>query len=66
MFDLTHFQPFFDAVPVAMVLSRSADGLILDVNAQCLHLTGLTREKVVGQRAEDLGFMESAHQRVRA
>ncbi|MBV5333889.1 PAS domain-containing protein, partial [bacterium] len=64
MLDLIDFR-HFNTIPVAMALSRASDRVILDVNPQWLHLTGLSPADVVAQRAEDLGFQEGVHQRVR-
>lgn len=66
MLDLIDCRLFFNSIPVAMVLSRASDGVILDVNAQWLRLTGLMRADVVDQRVQDLGFVASGHQRMRA
>ena len=65
MLDLIDFRHFFNTIPIAMALSRASDRVILDVNPQWLHLTGLSPADVVAQRAEDLGFQEGVHQRVR-
>ncbi len=60
------FAAAFAAGPVAMVLSRLDDGLILDVNREYLSLTGLAREEVIGRTALQLGHWPDVATRERA
>jgi PAS domain S-box-containing protein len=55
----------FRASPVAVSISRLADGLYLDVNDAFLNLFGYARAEVVGQRAAELGIWLDADERAR-
>jgi len=46
----------FKASPFAMVLSRLADGTILEVNEAFGELTGYSRDEVIGRTSRDLGI----------
>jgi PAS domain S-box-containing protein/putative nucleotidyltransferase with HDIG domain len=50
------FAKAFQASPDAIIISRLADGLILDVNDRWPALFGYSREDMVGQRATEIGL----------
>jgi PAS domain S-box-containing protein/putative nucleotidyltransferase with HDIG domain len=50
------FAKAFQASPDALIISRLADGLILDVNDRWPALFGYTREDMVGHRATEIGL----------
>ncbi|HEX6605376.1 MAG TPA: HD domain-containing phosphohydrolase, partial [Chloroflexia bacterium] len=50
------FAKAFQASPDAIIISRIADSLILDVNDHCLALFGYTRADMVGRRATEIGL----------
>ncbi|HEX9083000.1 MAG TPA: PAS domain S-box protein [Holophagaceae bacterium] len=54
------FALAFSENPAAIVLSRLADGVLLDVNATWETLTGYRREEVLGRSVRDLGIWPSA------
>ncbi len=54
------FASAFSENPAAIVLSRLADGLLLDVNATWEALTGHRRDEVLGRSARGLGLWPSA------
>ena len=54
---------FFDRIPVAVSLSRESDGVYVDVNAEWLRLTGLSRAEVLGVSSVDLGMWPSRTRR---
>ena len=56
----------FDQIPVAMSLSREADGIYVDVNAQWVLLTGLQPSEVLGRGAVEIGMWRSEGQRAQA
>lgn len=62
MLELLEFRQFFDAIPLAMSLSRETDGIVLDANMQWLHLTGLTLAGAVGKTTAELGFWKNSQQ----
>jgi len=43
-----------------MVLSRAADGVIVEINQKCLDLTGFTRAEVLGHTVEETGYWPDA------
>jgi diguanylate cyclase (GGDEF)-like protein/PAS domain S-box-containing protein len=54
----------FQSSPLGIVISKIADGTILDINDATLHLFGYSREEVVGQRTvADLGAYVNPAQR---
>lgn len=50
------FFRLFQLNPVATIISRRDDELILDVNANFLNLIGYRREEVIGRKASDLSI----------
>lgn len=48
------FSRLFERSPVAMILTTLEDGLVLDVNEAGLHLSGFSREELVGRRITDV------------
>jgi PAS domain S-box-containing protein len=59
------FRAAFHANPAGIVLSRLADGCILDVNETFLELFGYAREDVLGHTSLDLGMWAYADERQR-
>ena len=53
----------FQANPLAMSLSRYADGTFIDVNNAFLTLTGLGREEVIGKTAVELRIWNTLQER---
>ena len=54
------FKASFHQSPEAMVLSRAADGVIVEVNQECLDLTGFTRAELLGRTMVDMGHWPDA------
>ncbi len=52
--------------PVAVALTRSADGAIVDVNAEWSRLTGYAREQALGRTTVALGFWHDDSDRAQA
>ncbi len=59
------FSTVFHASPVAIVISRRADGTILEANDALVRLVGRPREQIVGRTATELGLHPSAAARER-
>lgn len=59
----TVFKASFQQSPEAMVLSRAADGVIVEINQKCLDLTGFTRAEVLGHTVEETGYWPDAQVR---
>ena len=59
------FKTIFDCSPEAMVLTRLRDGVLVEVNAEWLQLTGFTREEALGRTAADLGHWLDPEERGR-
>jgi diguanylate cyclase (GGDEF)-like protein/PAS domain S-box-containing protein len=57
------FKASFHQSPEAMVLSRAADGVIVEINQKCLDLTGFTRAEVLGRTVEETGYWPDAQVR---
>jgi PAS domain S-box-containing protein len=53
------FSTIFQFTPVALAITRIADGLILDVNDAWLYLTGYCKEEVIGKTIYDLHLYEN-------
>src|SRR5262249_43167366 len=51
------FSKAFAASPAAIVISRLADGHILDVNDSYLRMLGYVRQELVGKTTLDMGIM---------
>lgn len=51
----------FDASPDGLVVSRVADGRILEVNSSFLRLFDLHRDAIVGRRLSELGLLDDLH-----
>jgi diguanylate cyclase (GGDEF)-like protein/PAS domain S-box-containing protein len=49
------FSTAFDESPEAIGLSRLSDGLFVDVNQEWLHMTGYSRDEVIGRTVVDIG-----------
>src|SRR5262249_36772705 len=54
------FHRVFHANPVAMSITNAADGRLVDVNAAFLHLTGYTRDEVLGRTGHELQLWPAA------
>ncbi|MEE4356474.1 MAG: PAS domain S-box protein, partial [Desulfococcaceae bacterium] len=52
------FHKAFHASPVVMSITSLDDGIFMDVNSQFLHLTELTREEVIGHKANELNMWQ--------
>ena len=69
-FELRHSEErlkrIFELSPIGIVISEREDGRILDVNESVLHMTGFTREEMIGHTATEIGYWESSEQRSRA
>jgi len=52
------FHRAFHASPVVMSITSLDDGVFMDVNSQFLHLTELTREEVIGHKANELNMWQ--------
>lgn len=50
------FNTLFDLSPDTVVISRFADGEILEVNRMCVNMFGISRIEAIGSRIEDLGI----------
>jgi PAS domain S-box-containing protein len=48
------FYKVFNDSPVAMMISRISDGVMVDVNEACLKMLGNSREEVIGSKTTDL------------
>jgi PAS domain S-box-containing protein len=59
------FSKAFMASPYALALSRKAGGQIGNVNEAFLHLFGLSREEVIGERSTELGIQFAPEDRQR-
>lgn len=57
------FKASFHQNPEAMVLSRAADGVIVEVSQECLDLTGFTRAELLGRTMVDMGHWPDAQVR---
>jgi two-component system cell cycle sensor histidine kinase/response regulator CckA len=57
------FQAAFQASPIAMVISRAADGVYVDVNPAALAMFGYTREEAIGTSALAMNLWVSADER---
>jgi diguanylate cyclase (GGDEF)-like protein/PAS domain S-box-containing protein len=53
--DGTLFHAIFAQSPEAMALTRARDGLIVDVNAEWVRLTGFQSDEVIGRTAVEIG-----------
>jgi len=60
------FTAAFEESPEPLVLSRLADGLIVDANHEWLQLTGFRREEVVGHTLVEIGHWPDAASREQA
>ena len=60
------FAMAFRATPDAMVISRIADGVILEVNDSFVSLTGYTRDELIGNSTLSLGLYADISDRERA
>lgn len=59
------FSKIFHSNPAAIVISRYADGLIIDVNNTFLRLSGYTYEEVIGQTSTELELFANSTDRSR-
>ena len=59
------FSKAFQANPAPLAITREADGLFVDANAQFCALVGLPRERLLGHRALDLGLYAAPPDRER-
>jgi diguanylate cyclase (GGDEF)-like protein/PAS domain S-box-containing protein len=66
MLDQSSPRFLFDRIPVAISLSREADGVYVDVNAEWTRLTGLSAIEVVGRGSVEVGMWRSDAQRAQA
>ena len=53
------FSTIFQFTPVAIAITRIADGLILDVNDAWLYLTGYWKDEIIGKTIYDLHLYEN-------
>ena len=53
------FERVFQASPAAVVIARSKDGVIVDVNRAWTELFGWTREEAVGRTSVELGAVKA-------
>jgi diguanylate cyclase (GGDEF)-like protein/PAS domain S-box-containing protein len=60
-----HFELVFDTSPDAVMISRQADGRIIDVNPGFEAMTGYARADVIGQSLASLAFWRTAEDRDR-
>jgi len=58
-----HFELVFDTSPDAVMISRQADGRIIDVNPGFVAMTGYTRADVIGQALAGLAMWKTAEDR---
>jgi diguanylate cyclase (GGDEF)-like protein/PAS domain S-box-containing protein len=58
-------QLIFNTSPDGAIISRMTDGLILDVNAGFLFMSGYTREEVINRSTLDINFWHHAQDRER-
>jgi PAS domain S-box-containing protein len=56
-------QLVFNISPEAMVISRMSDGLVVDINAGFLAITGYSRAETIGRTIIDLGAWEKEEDR---
>ena len=59
-------RTIFAKSPVAISVSRSTDGRIVDVNERWMQLTGYTRDEVIGKTSLEIGLWPSIEERERA
>jgi two-component system cell cycle sensor histidine kinase/response regulator CckA len=59
------FSKAFSVSPLAMSISRFADRRFLDVNESFLHVTGYSREEVLGRSGPEMGIWPSSEERAR-
>jgi two-component system, cell cycle sensor histidine kinase and response regulator CckA len=59
------FSAIFNSSPVGIMLSRTADGQIVNVNQAFLDIVGGRREDLVGRTTVDLGMWAGGHDRER-
>lgn len=59
------FQAIFEGSPEAIALTRVADGVLVQVNTEWLHMTGYTRNEVLGRTAIELGHWLDPQERDR-
>ena len=60
-----HFELVFDTSPDAVMISRQADGRIIDVNPGFEAMTGFVRADVIGQSLASLALWKTAEDRDR-
>ncbi|ULH18237.1 PAS domain S-box protein (plasmid) [Deinococcus sp. KNUC1210] len=60
------FSKVFEASPLAIAITRLRDGQFVDVNPFFLHLSGYTREELIGHTSEDLHLWPELSQRISA
>lgn len=53
----TRFSSAFQTAPFAIIISRTLDGCIIDVNERLLRLIEYSRKEVIGRTSEDLGIL---------
>src|SRR4029453_3874204 len=60
------FAKAFRARPGSLVISRLADGVVLEVNESFLAITGYERDEIIGQSTLSLGLYANPEDRQRA
>ena len=60
---LEHYQTAFELSPVAVLITRMTDQILVEVNRGFCLITGYSKEEVVGKRAPDLGIWTRAQDR---
>jgi PAS domain S-box-containing protein len=60
------FSTMFGSLPVAVILLRLPEGIIVDVNAAFTTLTGYSPEEVIGKTSDGVGLVRDRVERQRA
>jgi PAS domain S-box-containing protein len=60
------FSTMFGSLPVAVILLRLPEGIIVDVNAAFTTLTGYAPDEVIGKTSDDVGLVRDRAERQRA
>lgn len=59
------FVKVFDATPLPISISTLAEGILLDVNASLLQLTGYAREEIIGRTTGEINIYSNPEDRQR-
>ena len=58
-----HFETIFNTGPDAILISRLADGCIVDINEGFIAMSGFTREEVIGKSTIEIDIWENPEER---